>query len=150
MQCTGWWSELEEVLPRTPPPPMSKAISWQVNGDLNTRCVKAERDVIVPAATKHAPELVRLFGNLSTVTRAKERKHLAFFKGDIKGFGSFARTRLEALAENGNADSERILIQEYTPGGEYLATLGQSKFCLLPRGIAGWWADIRSSRRAQG
>ena len=117
---------------------MSKAISWQVNGDLNTRCVKAERDVVVPAATKYAPQLLAKFGNISDVPRSSDRKHLAFFKGEVKGFGAFARSRLEAVGSTTAKGNDRILYQEHTSGGDYLETLGQSKFCLLPRAIAGW------------
>ena len=123
---------------------MSKAISWQVNGDLNTRCVKAERDVIVPAATKYALDLVKKYGDLSKVVKASERKYLAFFKGDVKGFGSFARTRLANVASQGKGGKDAILYQEHMADGDYLTTLGQSKFCLLPRGIAGWY--VRHSR----
>lgn len=117
---------------------MSKAISWQVNGDMNTRCVKAERDVIVPAATKHAPELLARYADVRKVTPSSERKHLAFFKGDIKGFGSIARRRLETAAARSKKEGTSFLYQEYAPGGDYLTTLGQSTFCILPRGIAGW------------
>ena len=120
---------------------MSRAISWQVNGDLNTRCIKAERDIVVPAATRHAAALMTAFGNLDNVVPSSKRTTLAFFSGSGRAFGAFARTRLAAKAE-ANANRERI-VHRPSPKTEeerkdYLRMLGQSQFCLLPRDVAGW------------
>lgn len=136
-QCTGWWPLLEDVLSRTPPPPMSKAISWQVNGDLNTRCVKAERDVVIPAVTKHVDALHEAYGDMNNVKRVSERTNLGFFAGDVKGFGAFARTRIGCSAA-ARISQGFVLYEETTNGTDYISKLNESKFCLLPRGIAGW------------
>ena len=137
MQCTGWWSRHEEVLARSPPPPMSKAISWQTNGDFSTRCIKAERDVVLPGVTKNGPALVAAYGKIAQITPAGQRKYLAFYSGQAKGFGAFARTRIGCGRKVGDQDTD-ILYQAYAPGSDYVGTLNQSKFCLLPRGIAAW------------
>ena len=55
--CTGWWPKLEDVLGHSPPSPMHQALAWQVNGDYNTHCIKVDRDVVVPAVTKHTKAL---------------------------------------------------------------------------------------------
>lgn len=136
-QCTGWWPLLEDVLSRTPPPPMSKAISWQVNGDYNTRCIKAERDVVIPAVTKHVDALVKAYGNINNVRRLSERKNLAFFAGDVKGFGAFARTRLGCAAAKPSSQGF-VQYETTTQGEDYVGKLNDAKFCLLPRGVAGW------------
>jgi hypothetical protein len=138
-QCTGWWPLVEDVLSRTPPPPMSKAIAWQVNGDHNTRCIKAERDIIMPAVTKHIDALLKAYGDMSKVKPSDSRKHLGFFAGDIKGFGAFARTRIGCAASNAaKTNKDEFFYHNTTAGIDYIGKLGDSKFCLLPRGIAGW------------
>lgn len=119
---------------------MSKAISWQVNGDYNTRCVKAERDVVIPAVTKHIDALVKAYGDMNKITRVAERKNLGFFAGDVKGFGAFARTRIGCSAA-ARVSQGFVLYEETTNGTDYIGKLNESKFCLLPRGIAGWCAN---------
>ena len=116
---------------------MSKAISWQVNGDYNTRCIKAERDIVIPAVTKHVDALVKAYGDINNVRRLSERKNLAFFAGDVKGFGAFARTRLGCAAATPTSQGY-ILYETTTQGEDYIGKLNDAKFCLLPRGIAGW------------
>lgn len=116
---------------------MSKATSWQVNSDLNTRCIKAERDVVMPAVTKNGPLLLEKYSDLNSVTPSDKRKHLAFFSGDVKGYGAFARTRLAHKLRAGDQNAD-ILYQAHAKDSDYIGTLGQSRFCLLPRGIAGW------------
>ena len=116
---------------------MNRAVSWQVNGDLNTRCVKAERDVIIPARSSNSDQLFALYSNLTNVLPSKDRKHLAFFAGGLRGFGAIARTRMACRRETGNSDA-LVLHQAYATGADYLDTLNAAKFCLLPRGIPAW------------
>ncbi|ORY72257.1 Proteophosphoglycan ppg4 [Leucosporidium creatinivorum] len=141
--CTGWWPKLEDVLGRSPPSPMDQAIAWQVNGDYNTHCVKPDRDVVLPAVTKHTKALLATFGAFSSVTPSSKRKHLGFFAGGVRGFGAIVRTKIgcgrtTTDVGNGGEGASRILYQEYAPGQRYLGTLNSSKFCLLPRGIPAW------------
>lgn len=145
--CTGWWPRLEEALGKEPPSPMDQAVAWQVNGDYNTRCVKPDQDVIVPAITKNTKKLISRFGDLGDVRPTAEREHLAFFSGTVRGFGAFARTRigcgrrtsLDLMGlEGGSGGKGRVLYQELEAGGDYLGTLGNAKFCLLPRGVPAW------------
>lgn len=116
---------------------MSKAIAWQVNGDYNTRCVKAERDIIIPGVTKQTISLMQRYKNFEMVKPSKSRAHLAYFAGSVKGFGAFSRTRLTCLASSGSLSSD-FLISSSMDTTDYLSNLGNSKFCLLPRSIAGW------------
>lgn len=134
--CTGWWPRLEDLLGRTPPSPMDQAVAWQVNGDYNTRCIKTDRDVVIPALTKHTKALAETFGSLSSVKPVTERAHLAFFAGGVRGFGAIARTRI-GCGRVGETTS-KILYQKFAPGQRYLGTLNSAKFCLLPRGIPAW------------
>lgn len=162
--CTGWWPKLEDVLGRSPPSPMDQAVAWQVcavvrisdslrtndngpfapqvNGDYNTRCVKADRDVVVPAVTKHTKALFETFEAISEVTPVQRREHLGFFAGGVRGFGALVRTKIgcgRAVVEGEEpATSTKILYQQFAPGQRYLGTLNSSKFCLLPRGIPAW------------
>jgi hypothetical protein len=110
---------------------MSKAISWQLNGDLSTHCLKAERDVVIPPVTRHSQALQFTYGDLAKITPSSQRAQLAFFNGELEGLGAFARTRLAAV--------EGIIFQSTAEQEDYIQQLGQSKFCLLPRGIAGWY-----------
>ncbi|BGP46109.1 hypothetical protein JCM10450v2_001949 [Rhodotorula kratochvilovae] len=135
--CTGWWPKLEDVLGHSPPSPMDQAVAWQVNGDYNTRCVKADRDVVVPAVTKHTKSLFETFKTPADVKPVLERKHLAFFAGGVRGFGALARTKIGCGRTGQDAESP-ILYQQFSPGQRYLGTLSASKFCLLPRGIPAW------------
>jgi hypothetical protein len=116
---------------------MSKATAWQVNGDYSTRCIKAERDIVIPSRSRNTPALVDAFGDLASVTPVHDRKHLAFFAGGMRGFGALARTRLGCGRAFGDPDAE-VLYQAYAAGSNYLDTLNQAKFCLLPRGIPAW------------
>lgn len=138
--CTGWWPKLEDVLGRSPPSPMDQAIAWQVNGDYNTRCVKPDRDVVVPGVSKHTRSLFDTFGSIDDVKPTAQREHLGFFAGGVRGFGAIVRTKLGCGRADGNesAAASRILYQKYAPGQRYLGTLNASKFCLLPRGIPAW------------
>ncbi|TNY22501.1 Proteophosphoglycan ppg4 [Rhodotorula diobovata] len=136
--CTGWWPKLEDVLGHSPPSPMDQAVAWQVNGDYNTRCVKADRDVVVPAVTKHTKSLFDTFKTPADVKPVLERKHLAFFAGGVRGFGALARTKIGCGRTGQDAESADILYQQFSPGQRYLGTLSASKFCLLPRGIPAW------------
>ncbi|GJN88486.1 hypothetical protein Rhopal_001452-T1 [Rhodotorula paludigena] len=135
--CTGWWPRLEDVLGHSPPSPMDQAVAWQVNGDYNTRCVKADRDVVVPAVTKHTKALFDTFKTPADVAPVDKRKHLAFFAGGVRGFGAIARTKIGCGRTGQDAESA-ILYQQFSPGQRYLGTLNASKFCLLPRGIPAW------------
>ncbi|KAK4053778.1 hypothetical protein OIV83_001434 [Microbotryomycetes sp. JL201] len=140
--CTGWWPKLEDVLGRSPPSPMDQAIAWQVNGDYNTRCVKPDRDIIVPAVSKHSKSLFDSFKSLDNVLAVSKRQHLGFFAGGVRGFGAIVRTKIGCGRAGGETDegvkASRILYQKYAPGERYLGTLNASKFCLLPRGIPAW------------
>merc|ERR1711939_1084845 len=113
--CTGWWPRLEDVLGRSPPSPMDVAVAWQVNGDYNTRCVKTDRDVVLPALSKHTTSLVEAFRDLNNVTPVLERKHLGFFAGGVRGFGAIARTRI-GCGRAGPNDNSAILYQKFSPG----------------------------------
>ncbi|GAA5859151.1 hypothetical protein JCM1840_003777 [Sporobolomyces johnsonii] len=135
--CTGWWPKLEDVLGHSPPSPMDQAVAWQVNGDFNTRCVKPDRDVIVPAVTKHTKSLFDTFKTPADIAPVHARKHLAFFAGGVRGFGAIARTKIGCGRTGQDAESS-ILYQQFSPGQRYLGTLNSSKFCLLPRGIPAW------------
>ncbi|GAA5888016.1 hypothetical protein JCM6882_000250 [Rhodosporidiobolus microsporus] len=135
--CTGWWPKLEDVLGHSPPSPMDQAVAWQVNGDYNTRCIKPDRDVVLPAVTKHTKSLFDTFKTASDIAPVNERKHLAFFAGGVRGFGAIARTKIGCGRTGQDADS-LILYQQFSPGKRYLGTLNASKFCLLPRGIPAW------------
>ncbi|KPV75947.1 glycosyltransferase family 47 protein [Rhodotorula graminis WP1] len=136
--CTGWWPKLEDVLGHSPPSPMDQAVAWQVNGDYNTRCVKADRDVVVPAVTKHTKSLFETFKTAKDVKPVLDRKHLAFFAGGVRGFGALPRTKIGCGRTGQDAESADILYQQFSPGLRYLGTLSASKFCLLPRGIPAW------------
>ncbi|GAA5917161.1 hypothetical protein JCM8208_004855 [Rhodotorula glutinis] len=136
--CTGWWPKLEDVLGHSPPSPMDQAVAWQVNGDYNTRCVKADRDVVVPAVTKHTKSLFETFKTAKDVKPVLERKHLAFFAGGVRGFGALPRTKIGCGRTGQDAETADILYQQFSPGQRYLGTLSASKFCLLPRGIPAW------------
>ncbi|BGO89673.1 hypothetical protein NBRC10512_001475 [Rhodotorula toruloides] len=135
--CTGWWQKLEDVLGHSPPSPMDQAVAWQVNGDYNTRCVKVDRDVVVPAVTKHTKALFETFKTPADVAPVNSRKHLAFFAGGVRGFGAIARTKI-GCGRTGQDPNSAILYQQFSPGQRYLGTLNASKFCLLPRGIPAW------------
>lgn len=111
---------------------MSKAISWQTNGDLSTHCLKAERDVIIPPVTRHNQALHGAYADLAKITPSSQRTQLAFINGKLEGLGTFARTRLAAV--------DGIVYQASSEKLDYIQQLGKSKFCLLPRGIAGWYA----------
>ena len=143
--CTGWWPRLEDALGKEPPSPMDQAVAWQVNGDYNTRCVKPDQDVITPAITKNTKQLISRYGDLANVKPTKDRDHLAFFSGTVRGFGAFARTRIGCgrktsldLLGLGSGATGRILYQELAESADYLGTLNNAKFCLLPRGIPAW------------
>lgn len=143
--CTGWWPSLQEALGKEPPAPMDQAIAWQVNGDYNTRCVKPDQDVVVPAITKNTKKLLARFGDVADVKPSSQRTHLAFFSGTVKGFGAFARTRIGCGRRAGEEDllglgsgGGEVLYQELAEGEDYLGTLNDAKFCLLPRGLAAW------------
>ncbi|KAK4704368.1 hypothetical protein P7C70_g1847, partial [Phenoliferia sp. Uapishka_3] len=136
--CTGWWPRLEDVLGRSPPSPMDQAIAWQVNGDYNTKCVKPDRDVIVPAVSKHSKALIKTFGHIENIEPSASRKHLAFFAGGVRGFGAVARTRIGCGRTSQEAAGSQVLYQQFAEGERYLGTLNQAKFCLIPRGIPAW------------
>ncbi|KAL8286616.1 hypothetical protein RQP46_004144 [Phenoliferia psychrophenolica] len=136
--CTGWWPRLEDVLGRSPPSPMDQAVAWQVNGDYNTRCVKPDRDVVVPAVSKHTKALIKTFGDLDAVEPSVSRKHLAFFAGGVRGFGAVARTRIGCGRTSQEVATSSVLYQQFAEGERYLGTLNQAKFCLIPRGIPAW------------
>ena len=108
----------------------------KVNGDYNTRCIKTDRDVVIPAITKHTKALAETFGNYSNVATVTNRKYLGFFAGGVRGFGAIVRTKI-GCGRVGNTQSN-ILYQKFAPGQRYLGTLNSSKFCLLPRGIPAW------------
>lgn len=115
----------------------------QVNGDYNTRCVKPDRDVVVPAVTKHTKALLETFGSVSDVAPVESRKHLGFFAGGVRGFGALVRTKIgcgRTIIEGEEAPpvASNILYQQFAPGQRYLGTLNSSRFCLLPRGIPAW------------
>ncbi|GAA5987842.1 hypothetical protein JCM5350_003168 [Sporobolomyces pararoseus] len=135
--CTGWWPKLEDVLGHSPPSPMNQAVAWQVNGDFNTRCVKPDRDVVIPAVTKHTKALFETFKEPVDIAPVNSRKHLAFFAGGVRGFGAIARTKIGCGRTGQDAESA-ILYQQFSPGQRYLGTLNSAKFCLLPRGIPAW------------
>lgn len=109
----------------------------QVNGDYNTRCVKPDRDVVVPAVTKHTNALFQTFKDPVDVAPVNTRKHLAFFAGGVRGFGAIARTKI-GCGRTGQDANSQILYQQFSPGQRYLGTLNSAKFCLLPRGIPAW------------
>ncbi|KAM0756291.1 Proteophosphoglycan ppg4 [Meredithblackwellia eburnea MCA 4105] len=136
--CTGWWPRLEDVLGRSPPSPMDQAIAWQVNGDYNTRCVKPDRDVVMPAVSKLSKALASTFKSIDKITPVSKRKHLAFFAGGVRGFGAVARTRIGCGRTSQDAKTAKVLYQQFAEGERYLGTLNQAKFCLLPRGIPAW------------
>ncbi|GAA5985146.1 hypothetical protein JCM11641_005464 [Rhodosporidiobolus odoratus] len=135
--CTGWWPKLEDVLGHSPPSPMDQAVAWQVNGDYNTRCIKPDQDVVMPAVTKHTKSLFETFKTVSDIAPVTDRRHLAFFAGGVRGFGAIARTKI-GCGRTGQDPDSRILYQQFSPGKRYLGTLNSSKFCLLPRGIPAW------------
>ncbi|GAA5944712.1 exostosin family protein, partial [Sporobolomyces koalae] len=135
--CTGWWPKLGDVLGHSPPSPMNQAVAWQVNGDFNTRCVKPDRDVVIPAVTKHTKALFETFSEPADIAAVNTRKHLAFFAGGVRGFGAIVRTKIGCGRTGQNAESQ-ILYQQFSPGQRYLGTLNSAKFCLLPRGIPAW------------
>ena len=112
----------------------------QVNGDYNTRCIKTDRDVVIPAITKHTKALIELFEDPSNVIPVNDRKHLGFFAGGVRGFGAIARTRI-GCGRVGDTASQ-ILYQKFSPGQRYLGTLNSAKFCLLPRGIPAWYVSV--------
>jgi hypothetical protein len=120
---------------------LTVARSLQVNGDYNTRCIKPERDVVLPAVTKHTKSLFDTFKTPSDIAPVSERKHLAFFAGGVRGFGAIARTKIGCGRTGQDADSA-ILYQQFSPGKRYLGTLNASKFCLLPRGIPAWFVSF--------
>lgn len=120
---------------------MNKATSWQVNGDFSTRCIKAERDIVIPARSRNTPALVSTYRDLALVMSVHDRKHLAFFAGGMRGFGALARTRLGCGRAFGDPEAE-TLYQAYASGSNYIETLNQAKFCLLPRGIPAWCAHF--------
>lgn len=125
----------------TPSPyPALTFLPTQVNGDYNTRCVKPDRDVVVPAVSKHSKALVKAFGDIEAVAPAATRKHLAFFAGGVRGFGAVARTRIGCGRTAQDVKSSRVLYQQFAEGERYLGTLNQAKFCLIPRGIPAWCA----------
>jgi hypothetical protein len=113
------------------------SFSPQVNGDFNTRCIKPDRDVVLPAVTKHTKSLFETFKTASDIAPVSQRKHLAFFAGGVRGFGAIARTKIGCGRTGQDAESS-ILYQQFSPGKRYLGTLNASKFCLLPRGIPAW------------
>ncbi|GAA6027035.1 hypothetical protein JCM8097_006057 [Rhodosporidiobolus ruineniae] len=135
--CTGWWPKLEDVLGHSPPSPMDQAVAWQVNGDYNTRCIKPDRDVVLPAVTKHTKSLFETFKTVADIAPVADRKHLAFFAGGVRGFGAIARTKI-GCGRTGQDPDSLVLYQQFSPGKRYLGTLNASKFCLLPRGIPAW------------
>ncbi|GAA6064452.1 hypothetical protein JCM10212_005201 [Sporobolomyces blumeae] len=135
--CTGWWPKLGDVLGHSPPSPMNQAVAWQVNGDYNTRCVKPDRDVVIPAVTKHTKALFETFKEPVDIAQVNTRRHLAFFAGGVRGFGAIARTKIGCGRTGQDAESQ-ILYQQFSPGQRYLGTLNSAKFCLLPRGIPAW------------
>ncbi|GAA5884240.1 hypothetical protein JCM16303_002422 [Sporobolomyces ruberrimus] len=135
--CTGWWPKLGDVLGHSPPSPMNQAVAWQVNGDYNTRCIKPDRDIVIPAVTKHTKALFETFAEPVDIAPANTRKHLAFFAGGVRGFGAIARTKIGCGRTGQDAESQ-ILYQQFSPGQRYLGTLNSAKFCLLPRGIPAW------------
>ncbi|POY74373.1 hypothetical protein BMF94_2567 [Rhodotorula taiwanensis] len=136
--CTGWWPKLEDVLGHSPPSPMHQALAWQVNGDYNTHCIKVDRDVVVPAVTKHTKALFETFKTPDQVAPVNSRKHLAFFVGGVRGFGALVRTKIGCGRTGQDPETSPILYQKFSPGQRYLGTLNASKFCLLPRGIPAW------------
>jgi hypothetical protein len=109
----------------------------QVNGDYNTRCVKPDRDVVVPAVTKHTKALAETFKTYADVAPVTSRQHFAFFAGGVRGFGAIVRTKIGCGRTSADAQGP-ILYQQYAPGQRYLGTLNAAKFCLLPRGIPAW------------
>ncbi|SCV74444.1 BQ2448_8083 [Microbotryum intermedium] len=136
--CTGWWPKLGNVLRRKPPVPMDQALAWQVNGDYNTKCVKPDRDVIIPAVTKHTKALLETHKTAKDIVPVQDRKYLAFFAGGVRGFGAIVRTKLGCGRSGDQRGSGKILYQQYAPNRRYLGTLSAARFCLLPRGIPAW------------
>ncbi|KAH8927649.1 glycosyltransferase family 47 protein [Atractiella rhizophila] len=137
-ECVGWSATLEGSWNWKRGYPMEEAMSWQPNGDLNTPCFKAGRDIVAPGTSKHVPDLLKIVGGkegLRKVKPVERRKYLAFFHGGTRGFGSLVRNRIGCA--NG-ADDNDVLYQDYGEGMDYVQTLGESKFCLLPRGVQAW------------
>jgi hypothetical protein len=109
-----------------------------VNGDYNTKCVKPDQDIVIPALTKLTLSLWTTFSSLDSINPSRSRPHLAFFAGGMRGFGAIVRTKLGCPLTG----SDKILYQKFAKGESYLGTLNQSKFCLLPRGIPAWYVPL--------
>lgn len=155
--CVGWTPNFQDVTAKTVhgPPPTDFAIAWQAMGDWDTRCVKPDRDVVMPATSRHTRALLDAFGDKSKVMSALDRPRLGYFAGGARGFGAIVRTRL-ACGRTTQDTTSRILFQTYSWRADagsksksalYLELLNESKFCLLPRGIPAWYVRTTAAVR---
>ncbi|KZO95642.1 glycosyltransferase family 47 protein [Calocera viscosa TUFC12733] len=127
-------------------PSTRHVIAWTVNGDLNSVCYKPLQDVIIPPRTCNSPELYELYGDRSRVRPSRERKVLASFSGTYWGVGGISRRKLTcprtlSLPTYPVLQSQHTLRTVWGPGGAqpgYLELLGDSIFCPVPEGVAGW------------
>jgi hypothetical protein len=109
-----------------------RVVAWQVNGDLSSNCI-ASNDVVTPGFTRQTYRLRSLFPTPASIVPSGSRSHLSYFRGGPRGYGALTRVRSGC-----DATSKDVLFQRNAEGKDYIETLGDSRFCLLPRGIGGW------------
>lgn len=113
------------------------ASSWQPMGDLNSPCYSPDQDVLIPPRTCKQDELRAAFSDVSKVKKVAERQTLATFKGSPNGQGTSLRlkTTCPRLLPPGSLEPVWAHIPE---GQTYLDLLGDTRFCPIPFGTAGW------------
>lgn len=138
------------------------ASAWQPMGDLNSPCYYPDQDVVIPPRTCQQDELRAAYGDPAKVKKVAERGTLATFKGSPNGQGTSLRRKVTCARVG---DRQQVnSVRGYLPGGRlpkglaealsdthprpvwdripegktYLELLGDTRFCPIPFGTAGW------------
>jgi nucleoside-diphosphate-sugar epimerase len=106
----------------------SEAIMVQTNGDYAFNCYLPHKDIVAPPRTCLTDKLIQKFKAVKPIT---ERKHFIFFEGAEHGTGKNTRKMVKNCKSLFNSPTH---IRE----SDYLEQIGETKFCLLLMGTAGW------------
>ncbi|KAG8863958.1 hypothetical protein FRB96_006831 [Tulasnella sp. 330] len=124
--------------------------AWTTMGDLNSPCYRPAQDVVMPPRGCLSPQLFELFGNISDVRPARDRRVLVTFKGNTWGTGAVVRKKImcSRINEGGitNLPGRRLITTHpiaavwgnYGGRPSYLAMLNDTIFCVHAIGVAGW------------
>lgn len=111
-----------------------------------------DQDVVIPARTCRQEDLRKMFSSIAHVKPARKRSTLVFFKGAPNGAGTSIRTKVacerpykDIKGRLTGANEKARYWNKYRPDtagmsneAAYLSTIGDTIFCPVPRGTAGW------------